>query len=377
MKKLRLGMIGGGQGAFIGAVHRIASRIDDQWSLEAGCLSSKPERAIASAKEIGLPFDRSYISFQEMAEAEKMRDDGIHAVAIVTPNNVHADPAITFLKAGIHVICDKPLASSIEEAKSIEDTLNKSGKLLMITHNYTGYPLIRQAKEMVEQGELGKIRVIQVEYAQDWLTSKADNKQANWRTDPNQSGGGGCIGDIGTHAYNLINFVTGIKAKSLSAELSSFVDGRLVDDNAHVFLRYENGARGILWASQVAVGNENNLRLRIFGEKAGIEWSQENPNQMSFTKFECPKTILTRSGAGSTKSGLRISRIPAGHPEGYLEAFATLYSEAAHLVRNSNYGISLPEGIDVPDINAGLDGMRFINACIISSKSDAKWTSLT
>ena len=370
-------MIGGGQGAFIGAVHRIASRIDDQWSLEAGCLSSKPERAIASAKEIGLPFDRSYISFQEMAEAEKMRDDGIHAVAIVTPNNVHADPAITFLKAGIHVICDKPLASSIEEAKSIEDTLNKSGKLLMITHNYTGYPLIRQAKEMVEQGELGKIRVIQVEYAQDWLTSKADNKQANWRTDPNQSGGGGCIGDIGTHAYNLINFVTGIKAKSLSAELSSFVDGRLVDDNAHVFLRYENGARGILWASQVAVGNENNLRLRIFGEKAGIEWSQENPNQMSFTKFECPKTILTRSGAGSTKSGLRISRIPAGHPEGYLEAFATLYSEAAHLVRNSNYGISLPEGIDVPDINAGLDGMRFINACIISSKSDAKWTSLT
>ena len=188
---------------------------------------------------------------------------------------------------------------------------------------------------------------------------------------------GGCIGDIGTHAYNLINFVTGIKPKFLSADLSSFVNGRLVDDNAHVFLRYENGARGILWASQVAVGNENNLKLRIFGEKAGIEWSQENPNQMSFTKFEYPKTILTRSGAGSNKSGLRISRIPAGHPEGYLEAFATLYSEAAHLVRNSNYGISLPESIDVPDIKAGMDGMRFINACIISSKLNAKWTSLT
>ena len=377
MKKLRLGMIGGGQDSFIGAVHRIASRIDDQWSLEAGCLSSTPERAIASAKEIGLPFDRSYTSFQEMAEAEKLRDDGIDAVAIVTPNNVHADPAITFLKAGIHVICDKPLASNIEEAESIEDTLNKSGKLLMVTHNYTGYPLIRQAKEMVGQGELGKIRVIQVEYAQDWLTKNADNKQANWRTDPNQSGGGGCIGDIGTHAYNLINFVTGIKPRFLSADLSSFVNGRLVDDNAHVFLRYENGARGILWASQVAVGNENNLKLRIFGEKAGIEWSQENPNQMSFTKFEHPKTILTRSGAGSNKSGLRISRIPAGHPEGYLEAFATLYSEAAHLVRNSNYGISLPEGIDVPDIKAGMEGMRFINACIISSKLNAKWTSLT
>ena len=377
MKKLRLGMIGGGQDSFIGAVHRIASRIDDQWSLEAGCLSSTPERAIASAKEIGLPFDRSYTSFQEMAEAEKLRDDGIDAVAIVTPNNVHADPAITFLKAGIHVICDKPLASNIEEAESIEDTLNKSGKLLMVTHNYTGYPLIRQAKEMVGQGELGKIRVIQVEYAQDWLTKNADNKQANWRTDPNQSGGGGCIGDIGTHAYNLINFVTGIKPRFLSADLSSFVNGRLVDDNAHVFLRYENGARGILWASQVAVGNENNLKLRIFGEKAGIEWSQENPNQMSFTKFEYPKTILTRSGAGSNKSGLRISRIPAGHPEGYLEAFATLYSEAAHLVRNSNYGISLPEGIDVPDIKAGMEGMRFINACIISSRLNAKWTSLT
>ena len=377
MKKLRLGMIGGGKDSFIGAVHRIASRIDDQWSLEAGCLSSTPERAIASAKEIGLPFDRSYTSFQEMAEAEKLRDDGIDAVAIVTPNNVHADPAITFLKAGIHVICDKPLASNIEEAELIEDTLNKSGKLLMVTHNYTGYPLIRQAKEMVGQGELGKIRVIQVEYAQDWLTKNADNKQANWRTDPNQSGGGGCIGDIGTHAYNLINFVTGIKPRFLSADLSSFVNGRLVDDNAHVFLRYENGARGILWASQVAVGNENNLKLRIFGEKAGIEWSQENPNQMSFTKFEYPKTILTRSGAGSNKSGLRVSRIPAGHPEGYLEAFATLYSEAAHLVRNSNYGISLPEGIDVPDIKAGMDGMRFINACIISSKLNAKWTSLT
>ncbi len=376
MKKLRLGMIGGGQDSFIGAVHRIASRIDDQWSLEAGCLSSTPERAIASAKEIGLPFDRSYTSFQEMAEAEKLREDGIDAVAIVTPNNVHADPAITFLKAGIHVICDKPLASNIEEAESIEDTLNKSGKLLMVTHNYTGYPLIRQAKEMVGKGELGKIRVIQVEYAQDWLTKNADNKQANWRTDPNQSGGGGCIGDIGTHAYNLINFVTGIKPRFLSADLSSFVNGRMVDDNAHVFLRYENGARGILWASQVAVGNENNLKLRIFGEKAGIEWSQENPNQMSFTKFEYPKTILTRSGAGSNKSGLRISRIPAGHPEGYLEAFATLYSEAAHLVRNSNYGISLPEGIDVPDIKAGMDGMRFINACIISSKLNAKWTSL-
>lgn len=376
MRRLQLGMIGGGQGAFIGGVHRIASRIDDQWSLVAGCLSSSLERSKASAEELGIAPERCYASFVEMALTEASREDGIDAVAIVTPNHLHAAPAIAFLKAGIHVICDKPLASQMNDALAIADAVKESGKLFILTHNYTGYPMVRQAKEMVAGQELGSIRVIQVEYAQDWLTETAKNKQASWRTDPKQAGDGGSIGDIGTHALNLANFVTGIKPNSLAADLSRFVTGRQVDDNAHILLRYDNGARGILWSSQVAVGNENSLKLRIYGDIGGIEWSQENPNQMIFTQFGKPKTILTRAGAGAYDSGLRVSRTPAGHPEGYLECFATIYSEAAHLIRHANDGIPTPEGVSIPDIEAGLDGMRFINACISSAKSNSAWKSL-
>lgn len=376
MRKLRLGMVGGGQGAFIGGVHRMAARLDGHWELVAGAMSSDPDRAHASAEELGIAPDRSYASFLEMAQAEAAREDGIDAVAIVTPNHMHAAPAVAFLNAGIHVICDKPLAATMEDADAIAAAVLSSGKQFILTHNYTGYPMIRQARDMIGAGELGQLRVVQVEYAQDWLTEAADNKQANWRTDPTKSGAGGCVGDIGTHAFNLASFVTGANVESVSADLHSFVDGRQVDDNVQVMLRFAGGAKGMLWASQVAVGNENNLRLRIYGTKAGLEWAQEAPNHMSFTRFGQPKQTLTRGGSGQWPAAERVTRIPGGHPEGYLEGFATLYSEAAHLIRHTDQGTPLPDGVHVPDIADGLAGMRFIASCVSSSQNNAAWTSL-
>jgi len=368
MNKVRLGMVGGGQGAFIGAVHRIAARIDGKFDLVAGALSSNAERAAASAAELGIAADRSYASYEDMAKAEAAREDGIQAVAIVTPNHMHAGPAVAFLNAGIHVICDKPLAATAQDAELIKAAADSSKVQFILTHNYTGYPLIRQAREMIERGDLGKIRVVQAEYAQDWLTEAADpdNKQAAWRTDPAKAGGG-AIGDIGTHAFNLLSFVTGLKTEALLADLHSMVDGRLVDDNAHILLRLEGGARGMLWASQVAVGKENGLTLGIFGDKGGIEWNQENPNVMTFTRFGEPKQIITRGGAGLGGGAGNWTRIPPGHPEGYLEGFANIYSDAADLILGTGDGALLP------NIDSGLDGMWFINACIESSKADGTW----
>ncbi len=377
MRRLRLGMVGGGQGAFIGGVHRIAARIDGQWDLVAGALSSDAERARASADDLGIAAERSYSDFNAMATAEAAREDGIDAVAIVTPNHLHAAPAVAFLNAGIHVICDKPLAATAEDAAAIAAAVERSGKLFILTHNYTAYPLMRQAREMVAAGELGDIRLVHVEYVQDWLAEETHNKQADWRTDPARSGAGGCIGDIGTHAYNLANYVSGLTPSAVSADLDSFVPGRQVDDNVHVMLRYAGGAKGMLWASQVAVGNENALRLRIHGTQGGIEWSQENPNVMNFTRFQQPKQILTRAGAGANEAGLRNLRTPGGHPEGYLEAFATLYAEAASLVRHADQGVALPEGVHAPDIADGLAGMGFISACIASSEGGSVWTELS
>jgi len=368
MDRLKLGMVGGGQGAFIGAVHRIAARLDGQWELVAGALSSDPARAMASAAELGLDPSRSYGDFEDMARAEAARPDGIDAVAIVTPNHMHAAPAVAFLRAGIHVICDKPLAATPGQAAEIAAAVAETGRHFILTHNYTAYPLIRQAQEMVAAGELGRIRLVQVEYAQDWLAAAATGKQAEWRTDPARSGAGGAIGDIGTHAYNLARFVTGLPLARLSADLDAFVPGRPVDDNAHVLLRFEGGAKGLLWASQVAVGNENALRLRVYGERAGLEWAQENPNQMRFTRFGEPAQILTRAGAGA--SGGALTRTPAGHPEGYLEGFATLYAEAADLIRGTAAGTLLPGIAD------GIEGMRFIDACLRSSRADGCWVGL-
>ena len=373
MKRLKLGMVGGGQGAFIGAVHRIAARLDDQWELVAGALSSDPERALASSRELGIADERSYSNFATMAKAEAARSDGIDAVAIVTPNHVHAGPAISFLNHGIHVICDKPLSATLDQARDIAHAVKQSGKCFVLTHNYTGYPLIRQARAMVEAGELGDIRVVQVEYAQDWLAEEVSNKQADWRTDPTKSGMGGCIGDIGTHAINLANFVSGLEVSEVAADLNTFVAGRGLDDNAQVFLRFEGGAKGMLWSSQVAVGNENGLTLRVYGSKGGIEWSQENPNLLQFTRLGEPKQILTRGGPGTTADG---TRIPPGHPEGYLEAFGTIYSDAANLIRAHDANRDAPAGERLPNIDDGVFGMAFISACVKSSENNASWVKI-
>lgn len=376
MTRLRLGMVGGGQGAFIGAVHRIASRIDDQWELVAGALSSDPGRARASAAELGIAPDRAYADYAEMARAEAARTDGIDAVAIVTPNHMHAGPAVAFLRAGIPVICDKPLAARADEAEAVAKAVADTGTPFILTHNYTGYPLVRQARQMVADGDLGAIRVVQVEYAQDWLTQDVHNKQADWRTDPSRSGAGGCIGDIGTHAFNLAGFVTGLRTQAVAADLDAFVPGRQVDDNVHVMLRFEGGAKGMLWASQVAVGNENALRLRVHGTRGGLEWAQENPNRMLFTRFGEPTQVLTRAGAGANAAGQRHIRVPAGHPEGYLEGFATLYAEAAEIVRHRARGTQPPPEVLVPGLDEGLEGMRFIAACIASSQNGSAWTAM-
>lgn len=378
---IRLGMVGGGQGAFIGAVHRTAMRIDNKFELVAGALSSNAERALTSGRELGLNDERSYASYEDMALKEAARADGIEAVAIVTPNHMHAPVAKAFLAAGIHVICDKPLTTHLDEALELEESVRNSGKLFILTHNYTGYPVIRQARDMIANGVLGKIRIVQAEYAQDWLTEPADddNKQASWRTDPKMAGSG-AIGDIGTHAFNLAGFVSGLEVEQLSAELSSFVPGRQVDDNAHISVRYKGGARGTIWASQVAPGNENALSLRIYGEKGGFEWSQEDPNYLWYTPFGDVKRLITRSGNGASDIANRVSRTPGGHPEGYLEGFATIYSEAAIAIEAARSGDNLldnlPVGHHINTIEDGVKGMRFINACQRSSNDNASWVSL-
>lgn len=377
--RIRLGMVGGGQGAFIGAVHRIAARIDGQYELVAGALSSDPARASASAQELGIAPERSYASFEEMAEAESKRPDGIEAVAIVTPNHLHGAATRAFLAAGIHVICDKPLTTTVAEAEELVEAVSKSGKLFVLTHNYSGYPMIRQAREVIAAGELGTLRVVQAEYAQDWLTERSElsgNKQAEWRTDPKRSGAGGAIGDIGTHAFHLAGFVTGLECDEVLAQLTSFVEGRTLDDDVQIMLRYKGGARGSLWASQVAVGNENGLKLRIYGSKGGLEWSQSDPNYLWFTRFGEPKQLITRGGAGAGAAAARVTRVPGGHPEGYLEGFATIYTEAARAIRAARSGEKPDADVLYPTVEDGLEGMRFIEASVASSKAGNVWTKL-
>lgn len=377
--RIRYGMVGGGQGAFIGAVHRMAARLDDRFELVAGALSASPEKAKASAAEIGLAPDRSYGSFEDMARAEAARPDGIEAVSIVTPNHMHFPAAKAFLEAGMHVICDKPVTTTLKQAEELAALVRSSGKLFILTHNYTGYPMIRQARAMVAGGELGDIRLVQAEYPQDWLTEPAErsgSKQAEWRTDPARSGAGGAIGDIGTHAYNLASFVTGLKTEQLLAQLTSFVEGRPLDDDVQVLLRYHGGARGMLWASQVAVGNENGLKLRVYGTKGGLEWTQADPNYLWFTRFGEPKQLITRNGAGAGPAAARVSRIPGGHPEGYLEAFATIYTEAAAAILAAREGRAADADVVFPTIEDGIEGMKFIEAAVASSKAGNVWTKI-
>jgi len=377
-RRIRLGMVGGGQGAFIGAVHRIASRIDDQYEMVAGALSSTPKKAVASALEIGIAADRAYGSFEEMAKAESKRADGIDAVAIVTPNHMHAPVAKAFLKAGIHVISDKPLSLNVKEAKELVALAKKSGLIFAVTHNYTGYPMIRQAREMIAAGELGELRLVQAEYIQDWLTEpleKTGQKQAGWRTDPKLAGAG-ALGDIGTHAYNLLSFVTGLTTETLLADLTTFVKGRKLDDNDAVLLRFKGGAKGMLWASQVAVGNENGLTLRVYGTKGGISWRQEDPNYLWFAPFGQPPRRLTRGGHGAGAAAGRMTRVPSGHPEGYLEGFANIYTEVARAIRAARDGSPLDPAVVFPTVEDGLKGMEFIEAAVKSSAKGGVWVKV-
>ena len=375
--RIRLGMVGGGRGAFIGAVHRIAARLDDQYELVAGAFSSDPEKSAASAADLGVA--RAYGSFEEMAQKESRRKDGIEAVAIVTPNHMPAPAALPVLKRGIHVICDKPLTATLAEAKKLAKAAEASGVVFALTHNYTGYPMIRQAWEMIASGVLGDIRLVNVEYIQDWLSEPIENtgqKQADWRTDPARSGAGGSTGDIGTHAFNLASFVTGLTLDSLAADLQSFVPGRRLDDNAHVMMRYTSGARGTLWCSQVAAGQENGLRLRVFGTKAGLEWGQENPNYLWVSPLGAPQYRLTRNGPGSGEAAARMSRIPSGHPEGYLEGFANIYAEAARAIIARRDGTALDPAVTFPGVTEGLEGVAFVDACVRSSRKNGAWTTL-
>ena len=369
-------MVGGGRDAFIGAVHRIASRIDDNYELVAGCFSSTAEKSQASGADLGLDSRRIYDDFLSMAKREARLKDGVEAVAIVTPNHMHYPVAREFLKRGMHVICDKPLTSTLQDARKLVKLAEKAGVKFILTHNYTGYPMVRQARAMVERGELGAVRVVQVEYVQDWLSEDLESsgqKQAGWRTDPARSGAGGSTGDIGTHAFNLAQFVTRLKLEALSADLHAFVEGRRLDDNGHVLLRFEGGARGMLWCSQVAPGNENGLRLRVFGTKGGLEWAQENPNYLWYAPLGEPKRLLSRNGAGTGPEAARVSRIPPGHPEGYLEGFANIYSEAAIAIRAAGSGTPVPPGVMYPDVHDGLAGVAFVDACVRSSSRNAAW----
>ncbi len=377
-RRIRLGMVGGGQGAFIGGVHRIAARIDDRYELVAGALSSDPQRASASAAELHIDPQRSYSDFRVMAKAEAQREDGIDIVTIVTPNHLHAGVAAAFLDGGIHVVCDKPLCTSLADAMALVQRVRQSKCLFALTHNYSGYPMVRHAREMVAAGELGEIRVVQAEYAQDWLSTSLEStgqKQASWRVDPAQAGAGGSLGDVGSHAEHLARFISGLELTEVSADLSTFVAGRRLDDNAHVLLRYAGGARGMLWSSQVAPGNENNLRVRVYGSRAGLEFRQENPNQLWFTPLGQPARLITRGGSGSGVAAGHATRIPSGHPEGYLEGFAQLYRDMAEQLHARWEGRTPdPLACTVPTVEDGARGMKFIEAVVESSHANGRWT---
>ncbi|MDG1728417.1 MAG: Gfo/Idh/MocA family oxidoreductase [Algibacter sp.] len=377
-RKLRMGMIGGGTGSFIGDVHRKASSIDGMIELVCGAFSSSAEKSIASGKALFLPEDRCYGSFEDMILKEKALpvSERMDFVAIVTPNHMHFPPAKLALESGFHVVCDKPMTLTLDEAIALEKIVAKSGKLFALTHNYTGHPLVKQAKAMVAKGDLGEIRKIQVQYLQGWLSTaveKTGQKQASWRMDPKKSGIGGALGDIGTHAENLVEYITGLKIDELAADLGRFGDGRILDDDGNLLLRMENGAKGTMSISQIALGEENNLAIKVYGEKGSLEWHQENPNQLITRWLEQPVKVFTPNGNDLYDEALNVSRIPAGHPEGYLEAFATIYKNfAIHLMAVLD-GKTI-EKPDYPTVKDGVRGMKFIYAAVESDKHNAAWT---
>jgi len=380
MKKLRLGMIGGGQGAFIGAVHRIAARIDDEYELVCGAFSSNAENSRESGLMLGLSPDRTYGTYTELIEKEKQlpADERVEVISIVTPNYLHFDPTKKALENGFHVILDKPMTFSLAEAKELEKVVKASGKLFCLTHTYTGYPMVKEARQLVKAGKLGAIRKIYVEYPQGWLSSFLEgshNKQAEWRTDPGKSGIAGAMGDIGTHAFNLAEYVSGLEVSKLCADINIVVEGRKLDDDGAVLLKFNNGASGVLTATQIAAGEENNIKIRVYGEKGGLEWQQADANSLVLKYNDKPAEIWRTGGSYTSSFASHNTRTPAGHPEGYLEAFANLYRNFALTIKAGKENKQAEkEWLDYPGINEGVRGMAFIENVIASGKSKKKWT---
>ncbi|MCZ6834311.1 MAG: Gfo/Idh/MocA family oxidoreductase [Planctomycetota bacterium] len=375
---LRMGMVGGGQDAFIGGVHRMAARLDGEIDFVAGALSSTPEKSLQSGRDLDLPEARNYPTWRAMLEGERAlpESDRIDFVSIVTPNHTHFEIAKAFAEAGFHVVCDKPLAISIEQAQELARIASDRKIVFGVTYNYSGSPMIKQARAMVQDGELGKIRKVLVEYHQGWLAERIEatgQKQASWRSDPNLSGGGAIV-DIGSHAEQLVRYVTGLEIESLSANVNTFVEGREVDDDINVFLRFEGGAKGVLIASQVCVGQRNDLTLRLWGTKAGLEWRQEQPNELIIKSNDGPEQLYSRGEGYLSKSASDVSRIPPGHPEGFIEGFANVYRSIASAIRS---GDSNPIHHDYPDVTDGLKGVQFINAVLESGHNDGAWTRLS
>jgi predicted dehydrogenase len=382
-RKIRYGMVGGGRGAFIGAVHRIAANIDGQIELVCGAFSSDAAKSKASGADLFLSPSRCYGSFEEMILSEKAlpADQRMDFISIVTPNHVHFPPAKLALENGFHVLSDKPATFNLAEARELAGLVKKTGLLYGLTHNYTGYPLVKHARELVHQGKLGKIRKVVVEYPQGWLATRLEEsgqKQAAWRTDPSKSGAAGCVGDIGTHAENLAEYITGLKIRELAADLTTFVEGRLLDDDANILLRFDNGAKGVLHCSQISVGEENNLNIRVYGELGGLEWHQKEPNTLLLKWLDRPMEVLRTGNGYLSPVAAANTRTPPAHPEGYLEAFANIYRNFASHIRASLEGKSPePLALDYPKIEDGIRGMAFIEAVVDSGKRNAAWTPIT
>jgi len=381
-RKLRMGMIGGGPGAFIGEVHRKAARMDGKIEVVAGAFDIEPAKSKQMGEELNIDPKRTYDDYKEMVkkEAKLPAEERVDFVTITTPNNWHFPIAKAFLEAGFNVICEKPMTMDLKEAKDLQKVVKASGKVFALMHNYTGYPMVKQARYMVQTGKLGKIHKIVVEYPQDWLLTRIElegQKQAAWRTDPKQAGAGGCLGDIGSHAENLANYITGLEIEEMCVDLTTFAPGRLLDDDANILLHYTNGARGVLHASQVATGQENNLGIRIWGEKGALEWHQEHPNYLYFYQPNEPVHIYRRGHGYLCEATQRATRLPSGHPEAFFEAFANIYLNVSETIRSGLLGEKPTElQLDFPTVDDGLRGMAFIATAVESSKSNKKWTKM-
>lgn len=378
MRKLRMGMVGGGRDAFIGAVHRTAACMDHRVELVAGALSATPEKAKASGRDLGLEERRNYGTWREMLDGELKlpAEERIDFVSIATPNDAHFPVARAFADAGIHVVCDKPLVHTSAQAAELIRVVERRNVVFGVTYNYSGYPMVKQARHMVQQGELGTIRKVIVEYNQGWLADKLEatgQKQADWRTDPARSGLGGAIGDIGSHAEQLVSYITGLEIESLCAELTTFVPGRRLDDDANLLVRYAGGARGVLYASQICIGNENDLRIRVWGTKAGLEWRQEEPNHLVFRPLGQPERVYRRGNDYLCEAAKGVTRLPFGHPEAFLEAFANVYNAVGEAIRAGS-GAGGGAKHDYPDVCDGARGVYFIEKTVESARAEQKWT---